>query len=53
METLMKPAEYARKLRISRQAVYAKVKKGILASKEVERKLYIVVNNTLAADSSF
>lgn len=39
----MKPAEYARELGISRQAVYAKIKKGILLSKNVEGKLYIVI----------
>lgn len=43
MEKLMKPAEYARELGISRQAVYAKIKKGILLSKNVEGKLYIVI----------
>ncbi len=41
----MKPAEYAKELGISRQAVYAKIKRGILASKNVEGKLYIVVDN--------
>ena len=40
----MKPAEYAKELGISRQAVYAKIKRGILASKNVEGKLYIVVD---------
>lgn len=40
----MKPAEYAQELGISRQAVYAKIKKGILSSKNVEGKLYIVIN---------
>ncbi|MGC9351256.1 MAG: DUF3972 domain-containing protein [Sulfurovum sp.] len=44
MEALMKPAEYAKELGISRQAVYAKIKKGILTAKEVEGKLYIVVD---------
>jgi len=44
MEKLMKPAEYAKELGISRQAVYAKIKKGILTSKNVEGKLYIVVD---------
>jgi predicted DNA-binding protein YlxM (UPF0122 family) len=44
MEKLMKPAEYAKELGISRQAVYAKIKRGILASKNVEGKLYIVVD---------
>jgi hypothetical protein len=44
MEKLMKPAEYAKALGISRQAVYAKIKRGILKAKEVEGKLYIVVD---------
>ena len=42
----MKPAEYAQELGISRQAVYAKIKRGILTAKNVEGKLYIVVNKT-------
>lgn len=45
MEKLMKPAEYAKELGISRQAVYAKIKRGILTAKNVEGKLYIVVDN--------
>jgi len=46
MEKLMKPAEYAQELGISRQAVYAKIKRGILKAKNVEGKLYIVVDKT-------
>jgi len=46
MEKLMKPAEYAKELGISRQAVYAKIKRGILTSKNVEGKLYIVFDKT-------
>ena len=42
----MKPAEYAKELGISRQAVYAKIKRGILTAKSVEGKLYIVVDNS-------
>lgn len=42
----MKPAEYAKELGISRQAVYAKIKRGILTAKNVEGKLYIVVDNS-------
>jgi len=45
MEKLMKPSEYAQELGISRQAVYAKIKRGILKAKNVEGKLYIVVDN--------
>ena len=44
MEKLMKPAEYAQELGISRQAVYAKIKRGILRAKNVEGKLYIVID---------
>ena len=40
----MKPAEYAQELGISRQAVYAKIKRGILKAKNVEGKLYIVID---------
>lgn len=45
MEKLIKPAEYAKELGISRQAVYAKIKRGILTAKDVEGKLYIVIDN--------
>lgn len=44
MEKLMKPAEYAQEAGISRQAVYAKIKRGILTAKNVEGKIYIVVD---------
>lgn len=46
MEKLMKPAEYAQELGVSRQAVYAKIKRGILKAKNVEGKLYIVVDKS-------
>ena len=52
MEKLMKPAEYAKELGISRQAVYAKIKRGILAAKSVEGKLYIVVDNSTVNETS-
>ena len=45
MEKLMKPVEYANEIGISRQAVYAKIKKGLLRSKNVDGKLYIVVDD--------
>jgi predicted DNA-binding protein YlxM (UPF0122 family) len=44
MEKMMKPAEYAKELGISRQAVYAKIKRGILTAKNVDGKLYIVID---------
>ncbi len=48
----MKPAEYAKELGISRQAVYAKIKRGVLTAKNVEGKLYIVVDNTTENETS-
>ena len=48
----MKPTEYAEELGISRQAVYAKIKKGILSSKTIDGKLYIVIDSkTLEKES--
>jgi len=48
----MKPAEYAKELGISRQAVYAKIKRGILTAKNVEGKLYIVVDSKAKVEKS-
>ncbi len=44
MSKLLKPIEYATSQGISRQAVYAKIKKGTLESKTVDGKMYIVVD---------
>jgi len=44
MSKLVKPIEYAAEQGISRQAVYAKIKKGTLNSKTVDGKMYIVVD---------
>jgi len=44
MSKLIKPIEYAAEQGISRQAVYAKIKKGTLTSKTVDGKMYIVVD---------
>ncbi|CAA6820122.1 MAG: Unknown protein [uncultured Sulfurovum sp.] len=44
MSKLVKPIEYASSQGISRQAVYAKIKKGTLDSKTVDGKMYIVVD---------
>jgi len=48
MSRLVKPTEYAKELGISRQAVYAKIKKGLLTSKTVDGKIYIVLESELA-----
>jgi len=42
MEKLMKPSEYAKELGLSRQAIYAKIKRGILKSKTIDGKLYVI-----------
>ena len=52
MEKLMKPAEYAKELGISRQAVYAKIKRGILIAKNVDGKLYIVVDRQTSKEEN-
>jgi len=48
MENLIKPAQYAKDYGISRQAVYAKIKKGILASKEVDGQIYVDLSSEQA-----
>ncbi len=45
MYKLVKPAEYAKETGISRQAVYAKIKRGTLKSKEVSDQIYIVLDD--------
>lgn len=45
MENLIKPSQYAKECGISRQAVYAKIKKGTIHSKEVNGQIYIDLNS--------
>jgi predicted DNA-binding protein YlxM (UPF0122 family) len=57
MSRLVKPIEYAKAQGISRQAVYAKIKKGALVSKSIDGKIYIVLEDelhskVLSADTS-
>ncbi len=47
MSRLIKPIEYAKAQGISRQAVYAKIKKGLLLSKTVDGKIYIILEEEL------
>jgi predicted DNA-binding protein YlxM (UPF0122 family) len=47
MSKLVKPIEYAKAQGISRQAVYAKIKKGVLTSKTIDGKIYIVLDKEL------
>lgn len=48
MAKLVKPAQFAKETGISRQAVYAKIKRGTLKSKEVDDQLFIVLDDNRA-----
>ncbi len=52
MGNLIKPADYAAKVGISRQAVYAKIKKGILTSRNIGGKIFIVLDDKSAPASN-
>jgi HAMP domain-containing protein len=52
MENLIKPSQYAKEYGISRQAVYAKIKKGTIPSKELNGQIYIDLNNNHASIDS-
>ncbi len=52
MSKLIKPIEYAEKKGISRQAVYAQIKKGTLTSKTIDGKIYIVLDETEVPETS-
>jgi microcompartment protein CcmL/EutN len=51
MSRLVKPIDYAKSEGISRQAVYAKIKKGVLESKTVDGKIYVVLEDRVEAIS--
>jgi predicted DNA-binding protein YlxM (UPF0122 family) len=40
---IIKPTDYAKEQNISRQAIYAKIKKGLLNSKTIDGKIYIIL----------
>ena len=46
---MVKPTDYAKEQSISRQAVYAKIKKGLLDSKTVDGKIYIILEEEFLA----
>ena len=47
MGRLIKPAEYAKQSGISRQAVYAKIKKGLLKAKKVDGQMFIELDSSV------
>jgi len=44
MEKLLRPTDYAKMVGISRQAVYMKIKKGLIPSKTVDGKIFVILN---------
>jgi len=47
MSKLIKPSEYAKQSGISRQAVYAKIKKGLLKAKKVDGQIFIELDSSV------
>ena len=45
MQQLVKPSEYAKMVGISRQSVYAKIKRGTLPSRKVDGRYYVIVSD--------
>lgn len=45
MQQLLKPADYAQKHGLSRQSVYAKIKRGTLASRQIDGRYYVIVDD--------
>jgi len=51
MSRLIKPSEYAKQSGISRQAVYAKIKKGLLKSKKIDGQIFIELDSSININS--
>jgi hypothetical protein len=51
MQKLLKPSEYAQMYGLSRQSVYAKIKRGILPSKRVDGRYYVIVTSESEPDT--
>jgi len=45
MQKLLKPSEYAQMHGLSRQSVYAKIKRGTLPSKKIDGRFYVIVTS--------
>jgi len=51
MSKLIKPSEYAKQSGVSRQAVYAKIKKGLLKAKKVDGQIFIELDSSVNIQS--
>ncbi|WP_456389826.1 DUF3972 domain-containing protein [Hydrogenimonas sp.] len=50
MQQLVKPAEYAKMQGMSRQSVYAKIKRGTLPSRKIDGRYYVIVASDESID---
>ena len=51
MSRLIKPSEYAKECGVSRQAIYAKIKKGLLKAKKVDGQIFIELDKSVIIDN--
>ncbi|NPA29018.1 MAG: DUF3972 domain-containing protein [Epsilonproteobacteria bacterium] len=51
MQQLVKPSEYAKMHGLSRQSVYAKIKRGTLPSRKIDGRFYVIVSDNAEADT--
>ena len=51
MQQLVKPSEYAKMYGISRQSVYAKIKRGTLPSRKVDGRYYVIVSDDIVNEA--
>lgn len=51
MQQLVKPSEYAKMFGISRQSVYAKIKRGTLPSRKVDGRYYVIVSDDVVNEA--
>ncbi len=50
MQQLVKPSEYAQMHGLSRQSVYAKIKRGTLPSRKIDGRYYVIVADNIEPD---
>ncbi|WP_457599141.1 DUF3972 domain-containing protein [Hydrogenimonas sp.] len=51
MQQLVKPSEYAKMHGLSRQSVYAKIKRGTLPSRKIDGRYYVIVADNIEKES--
>jgi len=50
MQQLVKPSEYAKMHGLSRQSVYAKIKRGTLPSRKIDGRYYVIVATDIESE---